>query len=168
MAQQIQVAKVTTVKVDTGDGSGLQTLGQALDMPETRDQSFMHDVPGDSHGGPQGPPIDIQFLGRIVHVRCELSKFDKTVADQIRARLAANTEALKGTVQTADIGTLMIQDAKYMRVLLSNTNDPMNFPICIVRNPIEIAHGTKFSSIVLEFEAHRNQTTGVIYNTLNS
>jgi hypothetical protein len=134
-------------------------------MAEVRDQAFHHDVPGDEHGGPQGPPIDIQILGRIYHVRTELSKYDRTVANKVRARLKSNGAALAGTMQTADIGTLMIQDVKYMRVLLDNANDPMNFAVAFLREPIEVGLGTKFSSLIVEFEAHRNQTTGVIHNT---
>lgn len=163
MASQINRAGVTTVKVDAGDG--LETLGQAVDMPEVRDQTYWHDVPGDAHGGPQGPPIDIQFLGRTIGVRCELSKYDATIAEKIRARLAQITTHYPGTVRTADIGALMIQNSNYFRVLLSNANDPRNFPICILREPEEIAVGTKFSTLILEFEAHRNQSTGIIYDT---
>lgn len=168
MAEQIQVAGKVTVKVDTTGGGTTETLGECLDMAETTDQAFYHDVHGDSHGGPQGPPIDIQFLGRIIRVRCELSRYDQDVADKIRARLRSNGAALAGTVQTADIGALMIQDNKTMRVVLANTNNPLNFLTCIVREPIELPVGTKFSSLMFEFEAHRNQSTGVIYNAINS
>ena len=168
MAAQVQRAKVTTIKVDMGGGEGLETLGYALDVPEHRDQAFHHDVPGDEHGGPQGPPIDVQLLGRVSHVRCEMSKYDATVAKRVQARLNAEGAGNWGTMDTADIGTLMIQDSKTFRVLLSNTNDPRNFPICLCRQPVEIGVGTKFSTLIFEFEAHRNQSTGVIWNTVNS
>lgn len=163
MTAAVQKAGVTTVKVDIS--GSLETLGYCLDMAEHRDQSFHHDVPGDEHGGPQGPPIDIQLLGRVSHVRCELSKYDRTIEQKIRARLRSEGAANAGIVDTADIGALMIQDSKTFRVLLSNANDPRNFPICLVREPIEVGAGTKFSSLILEFEAHRNQSTGVIWDT---
>ena len=163
MTAAIQKAGVTTVKVNID--ASLETLGYCLDMAEIRDQSFHHDVPGDEHGGPQGPPIDIQLLGRIAHVRVELSKYDKTIEQKLRARLKSEGAANAGIMDTADIGTLMIQDTKTFRVLLSNANDPRNFPICLIREPIEVAAGTKFSTLILEFEAHRNQSTGVIWDT---
>lgn len=163
MAATVNKAGVTTIKVDAGDG--LETLGYALDMPEHRDQAFYHDVPGDEHGGPQGPPIDVQYLGRVAHVRCEMSKYDKTVAQKVYARLNGEGAAKWGTIDTADIGSLMIQSSLTMRVLLSNANDPRNFPTCIVREPVEVGVGTKFSTLMFEFEAHRNQSTGVLYNT---
>lgn len=166
MTPVVNKAGVTEVKVDIS--GSLVTLGYTLDMAEVRDQSFHHDVPGDQHGGPQGPPIDIQLLGRIAHVRVEMSKYDKTVEQTLRARLKNEGAGNAGIMDTADIGTLMIQDAKTFRVVLSNANDPRNFPICLIREPIEVGAGTKFSTLILEFEAHRNQSTGVIWDTERS
>ena len=161
MAATINVAGLVTIKVDAG--SGLEILGYSADMADATDQSFWHDVPGDLHGGPQGPPIDSQYLGQITRIRLELSKFDASVANKVRARLNAATA---GTIADANIGDLALQDSKTIRLLLSSAGDPINFPLCMVKDAVEMARGTKYSTFVCEFEAHRNQTTGVLFNAV--
>ena len=151
MAVQINVSGVTTVKVGTGASGALETLGKALDMIDVHDEPFFHEVPGDAHGGPQGPPIDIQFLGRVVRGRVELYTYDRTVFEGLRTRIVGGTD---GSVVDGDIGDLLIQDDKAIRVLLDNTNDPMNFPLCQITSACDITLGTKFSTAVFEFTAH--------------
>lgn len=166
MANQINVAGVSTIKVDV-TGS-LETLGIAYDKVTIREQPFYHNVHSDEHGGPQGPEIDKQWLGEKVFIRCEMSKYDPDVANKLRAFLQDNAAALKGTVQAADIGALMIQGDKFIRVLIDNDNDPRNYPICVIHEPIEDDPGTKYTTLILEFEAHRNQSSGVVWNTVAS
>jgi len=164
MANQINKAGKSTVSIQLVGGS-LETLGNAEDQIDYTDQAFNHEVPGDAHGGPAGPPIDVQFMGRIQRIRCTLSKFDTAVAAKVEAR---KTGGAQKNVADADIGTLMIQSAKYMRVLVSNAGDARNYPICLVREAVEVGVGTKYSTFVCEFEAHRNQSTGELWNTTAS
>ena len=166
MAEAIQVSGVVTWRVDAGDG--LETLGYSVDQPSFNDRAFYDDVHGDEHGGPSGPPIDVQYLGRVVSCRAQLSKYDKAVLNKLRTRVQSGGAANAGTISAAQIGDLMIQDSKEIRVLLLSANDPYNFPICLMRDPIELSLGTKHSELMIEFEAHRNQTTGVLYNTTTS
>ncbi len=166
MAEQINVARKTTVLVDLADGNGLVTLGTGADMPVITDEAYWFDVPGDSHGGPQGPPIDIQYLGQVRRGRVEMSRFDNVVYERMKSRMANTADG--NTVADADIGNLMIQDSKTIRVLFRSTNRVRNFPIAFVRDSIELPQGTKYSGLLMIFEAHRNQTTGVIENTLPS
>jgi hypothetical protein len=166
MAVQIHRAGKCTVSVDLADGNGLVALGVAQDMPVLSDEAFWHDVPGDAHGGPQGPMIDTQYLGKVIHGRIEMSRFDNAVYERMKSRLANN--AAGGTVADADIGRLMIQESKTIRVLFSSANRVRNFPIALVRDTIELPQGTKYSPLLMIFEAHRNQTTGVIEDTVPS
>ena len=162
MANQVVVKGVTEVRVNTG--SAYEVLGYSRDQVEIREEAFYADVPGDQHGGPEGPPIDVQFLGRVDHVRCELTKFDAAVALKLSSRLSG--VATGAAVATANIGDLMIQDSKDFAVFLNNASDPRVYANCIIRQPIEVGAGTKFSTLILEFEAHRTQATaGTIYST---
>ena len=162
MAESVQVAGPCLVKVGTGSAGSLETLGYTRQGADVRDQAFFVDVPGDQNGGDQGPPIDIQYMGEIARIRLELTKWDDAIAAKIRTRLLAGTEGSPGTA-----GTLMFGDSKTVRVLLSTTMGPMNFPRAFLRDPWEVNKGTKYSTLVVEFEAHKD-STGVLYNAVTT
>lgn len=158
MATQVHVAKNTPVLIDDGLGGGLQTLGFTRNFAEVTKEAYWVDVPGDENGGDDGPPIDVIYLGETGRVRLELTKFDEAVANIVRARLQGATAGIPDTP-----GTLMFQDGKTLRVLLNSPNLPLNFPRAFCRDPIEIGKGTKFSSLILQFEAHKN-AAGLLYD----
>jgi hypothetical protein len=150
MAVLVQVTGLVSVYVDT------ELLGYSEDMVEVQEQGFHYDVPGDRHGGQQGPPIDVQYLGQILTVRLRLSSYDGEIANKVQARVLGG---VAGKVQDAEIGALMLQDSKYFRLTLQGTNATVNMPIAFPREAVEINRGTKFSSFVATFQAHRNQAT---------
>lgn len=159
MAVQVNVAGVTTISVGTGSAGALETLGFSRDQPETIDRAYWLDIPGDQNGGEAGPPIDIQYMGQIAIVRVRMTKFERSVFQELTARLKDGTFGTPGFA-----GTLMFQESKTIRVLLNNANDPINYPRCLCREPIEMGRGTRFSEAILEFEAHRD-ANGVLHNT---
>jgi len=163
MAVQIQRAGYNTVKVQWYGGS-LTTLGYTLDMTDVSDQSYWHDVPGDIHGGPEGPPIDMQFLGRVINCRIELSQYDADVFKQLKTRVK-DAIGGPGLIATDDIGKLLIQDQQYIRVVIANSNNPLNFPICQLVDAIDEPIGTKFTPAMFSFVAHRNPSSGLIFDT---
>jgi hypothetical protein len=154
--QSFGPAKIST---GTGTSQALEELGYTRQGADIRDQAFFLDVPGDENGGDQGPPIDIQYLGEIAIIRLELTKWDETVAAKVRSRLASGTEGQPGTA-----GTFMFQDSKTIRVLVEPTTGPMNFPRAFLRREWEINKGTRYSTLVLEFEAHKD-ASGDVYNS---
>lgn len=160
MAHSVQVAGPAEIKVGTGSTGALESLGYTAQGADVRNQGFFLDVPGDQNGGDQGPPIDVQYLGEIARIRLELTKWDDAIAAKIRTRLLAGTEGTPGTA-----GTLMFGDSKTVRVLVNTTTGPMNFPRSFIRGEWEINKGTKFSRLVVEFEAHKD-STGVLYNAV--
>jgi len=163
MAQAVQVSGLVTVKI-TVPGGSIQTLGEQSDMTEIREQAFFHNVPGDRNGGPQGPPIEVQWLGSIAIIRCDLSSWDATVVDSLRKRAVNAT--LGTTIQT-EVGKLML-DSNGIRLTLDCATRPLNFPCCIVREPIQYGKGTKFSTMAVEFEAHKKPSgakAGVLFDT---
>lgn len=162
MAAQVNNAGAVTVKIDDGQGSGLQTLGYTRNGADTTKEAHWLDVPGDQNGGDDGPPIDIQYMGETVRVRLELTKWDGTVASIVSARVAGATD---GTPATP--GTLMFTQTKEMRLVLDGNgvvaNMDINFPRAIPRQAIEVNRGTKYATLVCEFECHKN-ASGVLHN----
>lgn len=158
---QVQVAGLAAIKIDG------ELLGYTRNGADSTNEAFWLDVPGDQNGGDDGPPIDIQYLGEIVRVRLELTKWNETVADKIRARVKGATAGAP-----AEVGTLMGRDSKSVRLTIDAPNLPRNYPRAIPRMPIEMNRGTKFSTLVCEFECHRDgyyeeggeSGTGVLYD----
>jgi hypothetical protein len=174
MADGIQIAGRVEVYIQLAVGSGqLVKLGECMDMADVEDRAFFNNISGDRHGGPQGPPIDVQYLGSIYVVRTELSRWDTVVFDALRKRKAVATA---GTILQTEIGTLMLASNSF-RLLLKSPARPLNFPCVILRDSIQGPMGTKFSSLALQFECHRcpdglmrggADHTGVLYNAVTT
>lgn len=164
MAATVHVAGACEIKVKfpTAISGALTSLGYTRNMADVTKEAFWLDVPGDENGGDDGPPIEIIYLGEIARIRLELTKWDDTPANAIRARIDAATA---GTPTTP--GTMAFSATKAFRVLLNSANDPRNFPRVIPRSSIEIGRGTKYSSLILELEAHKD-SSGVLYNALTT
>lgn len=160
MADQINVSGITPIYVQFRDTDGtwtgaLSKLGESLDMVDVEERIFTHNVPGDRYGGPQGPPIEQQFLGEIHVVRMELSRWDPAIFDQIRKRGCRDG---LGSHASGEIGRLMLQN-RSMRLLLNSATRPVNYPTAIPNSSIQYGKGTKFSSVSLQFECHVTQQT---------
>lgn len=156
MATAVQNGGLATIKVDYG--SGLAILGYTRNGADESEDSYMTDVPGDENGGDEGPPIEIQIMGETARVRLELTKWDATVLAAVRSRTKGGTD---GTPPTA--GTMLFSGSKDFRLLIHSVNLPHNFPRAIPRATIEINNGTKFATVVVEFECHKD-ANGVLRN----
>lgn len=169
MTEAINVTGKVDLMVQFVSGENyLLKLGEAMDMHDIEERSFFHNVPGDRHGGPQGPPIEVQYLGSIVVIRAELSRWDPDVFDELRKRKA---NATAGAVLLSEVGAPML-GGNYFRVLLSSVARPLNFPCVLLRDAIPYGMGSKFSSLGVQFECHRMPATvagwaaeGTLYNT---
>lgn len=159
MAVTVNVDGPATVKTGTGTADALETLGLSINGIQIFEGAFFYDVPGDANGGDDGPPIALQFLGRIDRVRMELSSFDTAVADKVRRRL--NDDGAVGDVATP--GTILDATNNGFRLLILPTNRPINYLFAIPREPMEINKGTKFSHLVIEWECHAVAET--LFNT---
>ncbi len=165
MTDAINVTGRVEVKIQLAVGAGqLVKLGECLDMADVEDRAYWNPIAGDRHGGPQGPPIDIQYLGSIYVVRMELSRWDTTVWDALKKR---KVQATAGTILLAEVGTLMLGSNAF-RLLLHSTTRPLNFPAAVLRDSVQFGMGTKFTSLGLTFECHRCQDgtarDGILYN----
>ncbi len=162
MAASVVVAGVAEVQIYSTAGAAMAILGYTRNGVEITKEGFFLDVPGDSNGGDDGPPIDVQYHGETARIRCELTKFDNALADEIKGRIAdLDTNSTPGTPPGA--GVLMFAGAEAIRLLINSASDPINFPRVFPRFPIEQNRGTKFSTLIVEFEAHANGS-GVLYD----
>jgi len=163
MAAIINVAGATPVSVGTGSGGTLEPLGYTRDGCSLTFESFVYEVHSDDYGGESGPPIDIQYMGETVRIRLELTKYDEAVADKIRCRLRGGTAGTVGATGSLMLSSNGVTSLAY-RICLISTTRPLNFPICVFKEPIEINKGTKFSTLVLDGTAYRN-SSGLLWDT---
>ena len=163
MAVTTQVAGLIYVKVDYGEG--LKDLGFTRNGVQYTEEGFYGDVPGDENGGDEGPPVEVQFFGEVHRIRCELTKYDSAVAAKVAAKVAGASAGVPGSP-----GTLMFAGSKTMRLLCTGTppagaSHTRNYLYAIPRMPIELNAGTKYCTLVVEFEAHKVPGQNVLYNT---
>jgi hypothetical protein len=152
MPPQIQVAGLAAIKIDG------ELLGYTRNGADTTKEAYWLDVPGDENGGDDGPPIDVQYLGEIARVRLEFTKWDEAVANKVRARVKGGTAG-----SPADAGTLMAGDGKTVTLTIDSPQLTRHFYKAFPRMPIEMNRGTKFSTLVCEFECHKDGETGQLY-----
>ncbi len=185
-AVNIQVAGGSNLYIADGapaapGGGTLYWFGEQMDDTAIVTREFFNDVPGDSNGGPQGPPIERQALGRIVQISINLSTWNQTVRYWVERQ---NMYSVNGAVQDWEVGTPLLQYHRFRLLIVPARNNQMtlaapanksddwftfNFPTVLMSSPIECGQGTKFSSLSFTFEAHRgpqidSNTRGVIWN----
>jgi hypothetical protein len=161
MAVTVNVAGPVAVSVGTGSANALESLGYTRDGAHITEDAAYIDVPGDQNGGDAGHPIDVQILTTIHRVRLELTKYDTAIAAKLEPRIKGGTQGVPPTA-----GTLMFAGDKCWRLLLNCTTGPRNYLKAFLRNAIELNKGTRFSTLVLEFECHPEG--GYVWNTTTS
>lgn len=159
MAATVNVAGAVLIKTGTGSADALESLGYTINGARITENAFMSDVPGDEKGGNEGPPIDIQYFGQTDIIRLEMSKYDAAVYAKLVPILKGGTAGSAGTA-----GTLLFSGTTYFRLLLTGANFTRNYLRAVLRNPKDINCGTKFSTLMLEFECHADGS-GVLWNT---
>jgi len=160
MAETPHIAGAAHIKVGTGAGAALESLGYTDNGAQVTAQAYIEPIPGDENGGDAGPPIELNYLGETYRVRLELTKWDAAVADKIACRTRGGTA---GTPTAA--GTLIFANSYDFRVLIHTTTTPFNFLRTVPSEPITINKGTRYSRLVLEFIAYKN-ASGVMYNAV--
>ncbi|HEV3342604.1 MAG TPA: hypothetical protein VG125_19685 [Pirellulales bacterium] len=161
MALAVHVAGLggVLVQVDDNTGPGLQSLGYTINGAELSEEPFHVDVPGDQNGGERGPPIEIQVVGEVDHVRLEMTNYDEAVLNLVRANIPTATA---GQFASTNVGQLLFANTKYFRVRLNGGNEPRTYNRAIPRGAREINKGSIYSRAVVEFECHKD-ASGVIY-----
>jgi len=168
-AKVVNVTGLATVKVGpvNATSDNIEDLGYTRNGIELSFQGFFLDVPGDENGGDDGPPVDVQYMGEIATIRMELTKYNSTVAEKVSARVnggSAGVPVAAGTLMFGDNNVLANEVAWRLLIQVSSGVGNMNFLRAFPRNVIELNKGTRFSTLVAEFEAHKN-AAGVLWNT---
>lgn len=166
MAVVIQVPKLALVRIAQGAGA-LADLGYTRNGSEIEQVKNAISVPGDEHGGDEGPEIDAQALPPTYLIRLNLTKFEKSVFEQLEAAVSGGSA---GSFAAADIGALYVGGTKYYRVLISTGDSSWvrNFPLCRPIDAQAYNLGTRFVEGTVAFQAIRNTSSGVIWNTSTS
>lgn len=168
MSEYIQVAGKSNIYLGfpSNDYATLVKIGEQGDETMLSVENFDHDVPGDRHGGPQGPPIEIQRLGMVVTGQFSLTRWDPLIR---RLLIAHGVTATEGRLADSEIGSLLIRDRSFRLVIapskpnLIPAGEPgagtdsffYNFPAALVSGPIETGQGTKYSTLRFSMRAHR-------------
>ena len=146
-------------------------LGYSRNGVDHTDEAYFLDVPGDERGGDEGPPIDVQFLGKIIRLRVECTKYDGLIADNVTARVKSAAPFIIDSTNPS--GTLMFSSEHYSELKLIPLNTGVNtdwsaikFHLVIPRQPIEVNRGTKFATFVCEFECHAD-SSGSLASLIN-
>ena len=151
MAIAINVDGVTKVVYGSVD------IGYTRNGADVTLEGFFIDIPGDAHGGDDGPPIDVQYLGEMARVRVELTKYDAAQAQSlIYERFPASAA---GVPVNTPGNSLFKQDSQFRELVLSSASRTMTFHAAFARAPIEVNKGTKFSTLVCEFECHYGENS---------
>src|SRR5262245_42804925 len=167
MADYIQVPGKVDIKVASPPNAPLNKLGEAVDNIQVQERDFWYDVPGDRHGGREGPPIEQQWLGTVVIITMDLSRWDPTVADLVRNKAV---RATAGTVALSEVGTLVLRDKSFRLVLdpIKDVAFRRNFVCAIASEPITYGEGTKWSQLSIQWTCHRapdgHPYAGVVFN----
>lgn len=157
MAEAIQIPKLAKVCLGGALSSLLGYTRNGCEIEVTHNRIPVH---GDEHGGDDGPEIDFQLLPPIYIIRLSLTKFDKTLFEEVESSIKSGTV---GTFAAADIGTLAIANTKYWRVTIMTTTASWirNFPIAIPIDACAYNLGTRFAEAQVTFRAMRNISSGV-------
>jgi len=169
MAVAVNVDGLCQIWVGTGTEDDLELLGYTRNGAELTGEAFMLDVPGDENGGDDGPPVEIESLGEIYRIRLELTKYDPSIADKVCCRLKSGTAGVPGTP-----GQLVFSGTKYFRLLLKPLSPadgatavrPWNFLRAVPKGAIELNKGTKYSTLIMEWECHKTKWDDDPVNTL--
>lgn len=130
------------------------SLGYSRDGVQIRIEPKWADIFSDDFGGQGGAPADVQLLGAIAIVTAELVKYDKAEVHKLSAFEKAGTAGV-----LPQLGTLMRQESEMAVLLLDGKNENWTFDQAFMRQAQEVNKGTKFSTFVVGWECHINNTT---------
>lgn len=141
MAIQHEMAGAVLVKYNGA------SLGYTRDGAQIRIEPRFIDIPSDYYGGQSGAPADVQVVGAIATVQCEMPHYDKAECHKLTAFYKAG---VAGTLPA--FGTLLRQGSLHAVLLLDGVNEDWTFNQAIIRQAVELNKGTRFSTFVCGFE----------------
>ncbi len=171
--REVNVYGVADIQVNLTPGSGSYVdLGTTRDGVGITSDGYFIEIKNDENGGEAGPPVEIQFLGETAKIRCELTKYDPTVAVTLEDHCYQGVSGTPG--KPAGAGTLMFASSATYNVGLGGavgikisctqlaTALVRTYSRCVLHDAIEVNRGTKFSTFVITFTAYKDASGNLL------
>jgi hypothetical protein len=104
-------------------------LGTTREGGRAQEILYTGNIPSD-YAGSDGMPADIRLSGRGIVVVCQMQNFNPAVMRRLKSRYWGNFRGLTipGQVDQADIGSLLIQEARYIPLCIRSQNGISKYP----------------------------------------
>jgi hypothetical protein len=134
-------------------------LGYADDRIQIEERPFWEDIRNDAFGGAAGIPSDVQFLGSIAIVTCNLNRFTLANIEDL-----AGIDSVPGTTYGTgpQVGTFMRQETMYGSLILSNKTETLTYTIAFLRQGRRFNVGVRHQIYSLVFECHVNDPCDMV------
>jgi hypothetical protein len=131
------------------------SLGYADDRIQIEERPFWEDIRNDAFGGAAGMPSDVQYLGSIAMVTCNLNRFVVANLEDLAA-----IDSIPGTAYGTmpQVGLFMrsggTNDAMYGALVLSNRTETLTYTVAFLRQGRRFNVSTRHQIYSLVFECH--------------
>jgi hypothetical protein len=160
-ATLVQFGSVAADGTGSGDDADMLNLGYCEDRVHIEEKPQWEDIKNDIFGGMAGIPSEVQYLGSVVYVHCNLNRFvvnnvkDMSSIHPSLSQLVAGF----GDVVGGPMGTFMRQgnntDTTYMETLaLSSPTEVLKFHKAFLRQGKRFTMGVRHQQVMLVFECH--------------
>jgi hypothetical protein len=116
-------------------------LGYSMNGIDIQEQPVFQDLKNDAYGGQAGMPSDVQWLGAVAMITCNLNRFTPGNLENI-AQFDANMQASLGSYRR--VGQFVKQDGMHGQLILSSAVETLTFPSTY------LVHGRSFNTGVPE------------------
>lgn len=167
-ARQANVYGTADVQVAL-DRTTYAELGTTRDGVGITSDGYFLDIKNDENGGEAGPPVEIQFMGETVKIRCELTKYEPIMASKLEDHCqCANPgePAGAGTLMfasAANAPTINVGTGGAVAVKIITPTKTRTYTLCVIHDAVEVNRGTKFSTFSLTFTAYRDPISRKIF-----
>jgi hypothetical protein len=133
--------------------SNAKSLGYADDRIQIEERPFWEDIRNDAFGGAAGMPSDVQYLGSIAIVTCNLNRFVVANLEDLAA-----IDSIPGTAYGTmpAVGLFMRQNTMAGSLILSNRTEILTYSVAFLRQGRRFNVGTRHQIYSLVFECHVN------------
>lgn len=135
--------------------AGTTKLGYADDRIQIEERPFWEDIRNDAFGGAAGMPSDVQYLGSIAIVTCNLNRFTIANIEDL-----AGVDSVPGVTYGTmpQVGTFMrgnmVAQGMYGTLILSNATEQLIYSVAFLRQGRRFNVGVRHQIFSLVFECH--------------
>jgi hypothetical protein len=154
----------------SGDDATMLKLGYCEDRVQIDERPQWEDIRNDIFGGMAGIPSEVQYLGSVVYVHCNLNRFNDyhikklssihpSLSQVVGAEVANQMTGTTGDVVSGPMGAFMRQGDNatitYMETLrLSSATENLTFHKAFLRQGKRFNMGVRHQQVMLVFECH--------------